>query len=520
MLSKVTESYPIMDEISSTTSPPTFKDLTSTVKTLIYQHVEEVSYNHHKHVNKNDLLWAIILGAVLILLMSFGLAANSAANSLSTIVGSKTLSLKNGLLLNIFFQLFAFIYVSLTGSKTELHFILRLTTYNKHRTRLLLGQVSMILGLAVWFLFALYKKMPVVLNGFHTIRWGKLLPICLSWIVSPLLSSIISLTIFAIIDYFILRKKDDTECTRKLLPVLYAICAAVNSFAIIQITIRDFGLFTVPVYLSFFASLIIGGIIAILIFFFYGPMFQSHIDSEEQKAQPLTRELPSTFRINRFWIRKTESFQIDCGWKNSNPKSHTKDRSSKMQIGPNFTCQSVFSHWKQESDSFQFEYQFGTLLFFTSSFLAFTQAVHNLRQSVVPLAILLMVYRDENINDYAPPSPILLIYVLPAICLGIYLCGGSFQKSDTNCWKQAFPFIPYQRVCCTVWDNANSHPLGVPVSVTYCLVGSVMAVDLIDQRENNVDWKSTKQVIMYWLLTLPLNVILVAFFSFLLHFAL
>jgi hypothetical protein len=47
-----------------------------------------------------------------------------------------------------------------------------------------------------------------------------------------------------------------------------------------------------------------------------------------------------------------------------------------------------------------------------------------------------------------------------------------------------------------------------------------MAVGLIDQRENGVDWKATKEVIIYCLLSIPATSILVAFFSFILHFAL
>jgi sodium-dependent phosphate transporter len=79
----------------------------------------------------------------------------------------------------------------------------------------------LISGLVVWLLFALYKKVPVstghsvvgatigfsiVLNGFHGIQWQKIISVTISWIISPILSGLISLGVFALIDYFILRK--------------------------------------------------------------------------------------------------------------------------------------------------------------------------------------------------------------------------------------------------------------------------------------------------------------------------
>lgn len=78
--------------------------------------------------------------------MSFGIAANSSANAISCLYGSKTLPMKTALLLNICFQLSACFYVAFAGGKTEAQFILELETYDKHRTSLLLGQVAMIIG--------------------------------------------------------------------------------------------------------------------------------------------------------------------------------------------------------------------------------------------------------------------------------------------------------------------------------------------------------------------------------------
>lgn len=65
-----------------------------------------------------------------------------------------------------------------------------------------------------------------------------------------------------------------------------------------------------------------------------------------------------------------------------------------------------------------------------------------------------------------------------------------------------------------------AHHIGIPISTSHCLIGAIIAVGLIENRENSVDWKATKQVLIYSALTLPSTFILVALFSYFLHFAL
>uniref|UniRef100_A0A183BKF8 Phosphate transporter n=1 Tax=Globodera pallida TaxID=36090 RepID=A0A183BKF8_GLOPA len=57
--------------------------------------------------------------------------------------------------------------------------------------------------------------------------------------------------------------------------------------------------------------------------------------------------------------------------------------------------------------------------------------------------------------------------------------------------------------------------IGIPISSTHCLIGSVMFVGLIKSGEG-VDWRVLTNVAMSWLLTLPLS----ALFSALIMFAL
>lgn len=55
----------------------------------------------------------------------------------------------------------------------------------------------------------------------------------LSWFVSPLLSGVVSIMFYIIIDHAVLRRSRPLRCGLIFLPILYFVCVAVNVFAIV-----------------------------------------------------------------------------------------------------------------------------------------------------------------------------------------------------------------------------------------------------------------------------------------------
>ncbi|VDK62911.1 unnamed protein product, partial [Cylicostephanus goldi] len=109
--------------------------------------------------------------------------------------------------------------------------VLDLSVYNNSELELMYGQISILTGCGAWMLLATFFKLPVstthsivgatigfslMLRGTTGIRWHKISRICefimgeiviavASWIVSPLLSGIVSVVFFILIDHFVLR---------------------------------------------------------------------------------------------------------------------------------------------------------------------------------------------------------------------------------------------------------------------------------------------------------------------------
>ncbi|VDM69771.1 unnamed protein product [Strongylus vulgaris] len=61
--------------------------------------------------------------------------------------------------------------------------------------------------------------------------------------------------------------------------------------------------------------------------------------------------------------------------------------------------------------------------------------------------------------------------------------------------------------------------LGLPISTTHCLVGSVVAVGVVKSRKN-IDWSIFRNIVISWVVTLPVAGLVSAGIMLLLKFAL
>ncbi|KAI6218517.1 Phosphate transporter [Aphelenchoides fujianensis] len=257
-----------------------------------------------------------------------------------------------------------------------------------------------------------------------------------------------------------------------------------------QVLPIDFDLFDgVPFHFCLVTALMLAGVTALCVWFFVEPMLRTHIEYHElQNQRPISRD-PPTIRINRFRVKKMLTALLR-----------------------------KFIHEQKKEREYAVEYQFGSICLFTAAFSAFLQSVQNLRQSLVPFATLLSVYRHERLMNAAPPSPLIVCFVLPGICLGIYVWGDRVVETIGKLahLNAVSAFVAQLGTTTTV---TFAHQFGIPVSTTSCLVSSVLIVGLANDADG-VNFKKAKEVVLCWILALPATGLLVAVLSFFLHFAL
>lgn len=195
----------------------------------------------------SEVLWIVILGFILAFILAFGVGANDVANSFATSIGSGVLTFRQACYLASIFEIAGAILLGYKVSDTMRKGILEVDEYVGNEQQLMYGMLSALAGCAIWLLIATYFKLPVstthsivgatvgfglVANGTKGIQGSKLLTIALSWIVSPVMSGLISVALFMVIHRFILKAERPFKAGLRALPIIYALTIFINVMSI------------------------------------------------------------------------------------------------------------------------------------------------------------------------------------------------------------------------------------------------------------------------------------------------
>jgi len=196
-----------------------------------------------------QVLWIVIVGFIVAFILAFGIGANDVANSFGTSVGSKVLTLKQACVLATIFEVAGAVLLGYKVSDTIRKGIMDISIYNGTEEELMLGNLAALGGSSIWLILATFLNMPIsgthsivgatlgytlVARGTEGIYWKTLAKIVLSWFVSPVLSGVISMSIFVFIRFFILQRDSQLEPGLRALPIFYSLAIFVNTFSIVH----------------------------------------------------------------------------------------------------------------------------------------------------------------------------------------------------------------------------------------------------------------------------------------------
>lgn len=195
----------------------------------------------------SEVLWMVILGFVIAFVLAFGVGANDVANSFATSVGSGVLTFRQACYLASVFEVAGAILLGYKVSDTMRKGILEVAVYEGNEQQLMYGMLAALTGCAIWLLVATYFKLPVstthsivgatvgfglVAHGADGLNIKTLVTIAASWVVSPVMSGLISIGVFMIINRFILRANRPFRAGLISLPFVYGITVFINVLSI------------------------------------------------------------------------------------------------------------------------------------------------------------------------------------------------------------------------------------------------------------------------------------------------
>lgn len=194
-----------------------------------------------------DPIAVLLVVAVLAgLYLAFNIGANDVANAMGTSVGSGALTIKKAIVLAAIFEFLGALLIGDEVSRTIKQGFVGPELFAKDPEAFAYGMTAAILATSLWLQFATFRGLPVstthsivgavlgfafMHGGLFTIKYGQLVAIFCSWIISPLLGGAISYVFLRFILQFIIDSHNPIARSKKLVPIMIGLSVTILSSA-------------------------------------------------------------------------------------------------------------------------------------------------------------------------------------------------------------------------------------------------------------------------------------------------
>ncbi len=396
----------------------------------------------------------ILLAALFGIFMAWGIGANDVANAMATSVGSKSITIKQAVILAAIFEFSGAYLAGGEVTKTIRKGIVDQSIFAGQPEVLIWGMLAALLAAGTWLLIASRRGWPVstthsivgAVIGFaavgvsmDAVHWDKVSGIVLSWVITPVMAGVIAFSVFMSIQKLILDTDDPFNNALKYGPFYLFLVG----FVIAMVTIKK-GLKHVGLELDDMQSLLVAGSIGVAM------------------------TLLGTFLIRRI--------QFDS-------KADKK-----------FAFTNV-------------EKIFAVLMVFTASAMAFAHGSNDVANAVGPMAAVISIAQSgEVVAKAGVPAWVLLVGGI-GIVIGLATFGYKVIATVGKNITELTPSRGFSAEIGAATTVVLATYTGAPISTTQTLVGAVLGVGLA-RGIAAIDLRVVGNIFMSWVITLPAGAIL------------
>lgn len=420
-----------------------------------------------------------ILVALLAFYVAWNLGANDVANAMGTSVGSKAITLKKALIIAGVLEFTGAVLFGHEVSQTLATGIANPELFANTPVLLATGMVSVLVACGLWLQIATSNGLPVssshavvgaiagfswVALGFSAVDWYSMGTITLGWIITPIVSGIISAFLYSQVKYWILDQKHQLTQLREWIPWLSAFIITV------------FGVIVLPILTQPATN-------------FFADNFGIKIPNYDLTL--LTGGF-AAFGLTIYSWRQLE--QVSLGVEEKEEISQIENPKSKFQN----PVESLFAKYQLLS----------------ACFVAFAHGSNDVGNAIAPLAAIAYISKTGHVptNDIDIPLWILILGGA-GIVGGLAVWG---KKVIATIGESIIPLQPSSGFCAelaTATTILVASRFGLPVSTSHALVGGVVGIGLL-QDIKSVKFSTLKGIAAAWLVTVPVSAVLsVAIFT-------
>lgn len=468
------------------------------------------------------ITFLVILTLVIGFYMLCNMGANDVANAIGTSVGSKALTLKKAIIIAAILEFLGAFLLGANVSSTIQKGIVNPEIFAGDPMIFVYGMLASLLGTALWVQIATIFKWPVstthaiigavvgfalVVGGTKVVAWSVIGSICLSWVVSPVLSGLIAYLFFLFIQRKILFSLRPLEATKKVIPCLVFI--VILSFIM---TLGFNGIKNIGLNLSFHVILGFSFLIALIacVISWY---FCHHYISKDNVPYALSMRKEQQFLS----LKKVQKQLMKAKFVSS---GNTYDEIKRLEKSVETLREDLSSKQKQSKKKKNDEYlivekSFAYLQLLSACFVAFAHGANDVANAVGPVSAILEVLKNPDNLHLQTKIPLwLLAFGGAGIVIGLATFGWRVVETIGKKITQLTPTRGFSAEFGAAFTIILASKMSLPISTTHCIVGAVLGVGLA-HGFSALNLRTIRDIFMSWIITIPSAAIVTILFYFL-----
>lgn len=439
--------------------------------------------------------------------MAWNIGANDVSNAMGTSVGSGALTLRRAVLLAAVLEFCGAYFVGANVSETMQRGLVNPEIFLTQPLILILGMCGALLGTSFWLQLASFLGWPVstthaivgaiigfgaIAGGFQAILWGEVTSIVISWVISPLISGIISYVVFSYLQRKILYAMDPVEATRRAIPLFFFIV-----FTTFTLSLLSNGLQNLDLQISFAQALgiaLLAGVIAGAIAYFVIQRTAVPIGYIQPQRPYSPQVVISLDKAVKHLQRVRVSSSDETHERITAILQDVKSLSQKLREETHFGERATEYHFVEKV--------FVYLQIISACYVAFAHGANDVANAIGPVAAVLDVLKNGAISETSTIPPWLLALGGLGIVIGLATWG---WRVIETIGKKITELTPTRGFCAEFGAATTiliASKLGLPISTTHCLVGAVLGVGLA-RGLSALNLGMIREIVLSWIVTIP-----------------
>ncbi len=412
----------------------------------------------------DETFFALVVGFI----MAWAIGANDVANAMASTVGARILSIRQAVIVAAIFEALGAMFASGQVTNMIRFGIVDIELFAEQPQLFVIGMFAALLSASTWLIFATHYGLPVstthtiigavlgfglVSVGPWNIEWQNLFEIFLSWILSPCIATLMSYMVFKYISKYIFNAQNRFQAAARFIPK----CTALVSIFFINITLLN-GLAPLGIRLSsynLYTIVLLGGILA--------------------------------YSISAIKIRQLTGKYANKKQANINEVQLIED-------------------------------MFSGLAIISAATMAFAHGANDVANAIGPVAAIISVLGKQSIHtsEQASVIPFWLLQLGAAgVVLGLVTYGYRIMETVGSKITQLTPSRGFAAQLTTSVIIIVASALGMPVSTTQIMVGSILGIGLA-KGLMAINLGTVRSIFVSWSITIPAGAILSGVYFFIL----